>query len=180
MEVQQQQTVLLREGILAAQQTTTAAMERATTPREPRIGNVADFRKLGPKMFSENKKPLQAEQWLTDTENLLKATRVPEADQVEVVKIQLTDIARTWWLVEKARLTPPITWKQFTEGFNERFFPTIARQDMEEEFLNLGQKYRTIDEYAAEFLRLSRFATYMVATEENIVSQFQHGLRFNI
>ena len=84
-------------------------MERATAPREQRIGNVADFRKLGPKIFSGNEKPLQAEQWLTDTKNLLKAARVPEADQVEVVKIQLTDITRTWWLAEEARLTPPIT-----------------------------------------------------------------------
>ena len=51
---------------------------------------------------------------------------------------------------------------------------------MEEEFLNLEQKHRTVDEYAAEFLRLGRFAVYMVVTEENRASQFQQGLRFDI
>ena len=51
---------------------------------------------------------------------------------------------------------------------------------MEEEFLDLEQKHRTVDEYVAEFLRLSRFADYMVATEENRASRFQQGLRFDI
>ena len=127
MEFQLQQMAVLREGILMAQQTATAALERATAPREQRVGNVTDFRKLDPKMFSGNEKPLQAEQWLTDVENLLKAVRIPETDQVEVVKIQLTDVARTWWLAEEAGLTPPITWKQFTEGFNKQFFPATAQ-----------------------------------------------------
>ena len=51
---------------------------------------------------------------------------------------------------------------------------------MEEEFLNLEQKHRIIDEYIAEFLRFSRFAAYMVATEDNIASRFQQSLRFDI
>jgi hypothetical protein len=136
-------------------------LEGATTPREPRVGNVADFKKLDPMVFTGNEKLLQAEQWLTDTENLLKAARVPEADQVEIVKIQLADIARSGWLAEEARLTPPITWKKFTDGFYERFFPSTAQQDMEEEFINLKQSHRTVDEYAAEFLRLSRVVKYM-------------------
>ena len=51
---------------------------------------------------------------------------------------------------------------------------------MEEEFLNLEQKHQTVDEYTAEFLRLSMFAAYMVATEENRASRFQQGLRFDI
>jgi len=51
---------------------------------------------------------------------------------------------------------------------------------MEEQFIRLQQRDQTVDEYAAEFLRLSRFAPYMVANEENRASRFQQGLRMQI
>jgi len=37
-----------------------------------------------------------------------------------------------------------------------------------------------VDEYAAEFLRLSQFAPYMVADEEKRASRFQQGLTVDI
>ena len=75
MQSQQQQTELLRQGLLVA-------------PREQRPGNVSDFRRLQPAIFSGTEKPLDAEQWLVDTTDLLKAARVPNENQVEVAKIQ--------------------------------------------------------------------------------------------
>ena len=36
------------------------------------------------------------------------------------------------------------------------------------------------DEYAVEFLRLSRFAPYMVAKDEDWANRFQQGLRQDI
>ena len=51
---------------------------------------------------------------------------------------------------------------------------------MEQQFINLRQESHSIDEYAAEFLRLSRFAPYMVADEEDRANRFQQGLRLDI
>jgi len=42
---------------------------------------------------------------------------------------------------------------------------------MEEQFIKLLQKNQTIDKYAAEFLRHSRFTLYMVIDEENQASR---------
>ena len=117
MQSQQQQTELLRQGLLVA-------------PREQRPGNVSDFRRLQPAIFSGTEKPLDAEQWLIDTTDLLKAARVPNENQVEVAKIQLKDVARTWWLAEEATLEKPITWDQFSKGFYERFFPATAQKEI--------------------------------------------------
>ena len=47
-----------------------------------------------PAIFTGGERPLDAEQWLIDTTDLLKAARVPEEDQVEVAKIQLKDVAK--------------------------------------------------------------------------------------
>jgi len=66
---------------------------------------------------------LDAEQWLVDRTDLLKTARAPDENQVEVAKIQLKDVTRTWWLAEEARLEKPITWGQFSKGFYERLFP---------------------------------------------------------
>lgn len=52
--------------------------------------------------------------------SLLEAARILE---VEKIKVQLTDVARTWWLAEEAKLRGEVTWKQFSDGFYNRFFP---------------------------------------------------------
>jgi len=81
-----------------------------TVPREQRSGTVSDFRRLQPAEFSGTEKPLDAEQWLIDMTDILKAVRILGDNQVEVAKIQLKDVARTWWLAEEARLEKPISW----------------------------------------------------------------------
>jgi len=84
---------LFRDGLVAAQQTTTMVMERSTAPCGPKPGNISDFRRLQPTTFVGTEKPLDAKQWLVDMTNLLNAARVPAEDQVEVVKVQLADVA---------------------------------------------------------------------------------------
>ena len=101
-------------------------------PKEQRPGNVSDIRQLQPAIFTGEKKPLDAEQWLIGIIDLLKAAQVPKENQVEVAKIQLKDVARSWWLAEEARLDEPITWDQFCRSFYDRFFPTIAQKEIEE------------------------------------------------
>jgi len=44
-----------------------------------------------------------------DTTDLMKIARIPDENQMEVAKIQLRDVDRTWWLEKKARLEMPIT-----------------------------------------------------------------------
>ena len=60
--------------------------------------------------------------------NLFGVAKVPDDQKIEVVKIQLTDVALTWWLAEEARLDKPITWKTFTYNFYSRFFPETAKR----------------------------------------------------
>ena len=83
-------------------------------------------------------------------------------------------------MAEEAGLEKPITWDQFSKSFYKRFFSETAQKEMEEQFIRLQQRDQTVDEYAAEFLRLSRFAPYMVANEEIRARRFQQGLRMQI
>ena len=56
----------------------------------------------------------------------------------------------------------------------------MAQKEMEERFIRLQQLNRSVNEYAAEFLRLSQFAPYMVTDEEKRASKFQQGLKIDI
>lgn len=51
---------------------------------------------------------------------------------------------------------------------------------MEEQFIYLKQRERSVDEYVTEFLRLSWFAPNLVKDEEDRAERFQQGLRLEI
>jgi hypothetical protein len=177
---QQEQMRMMMASLAANNQAATAAVDRATAPREPRTGSIADFRRLSPREFTGTEEPLAAEQWLTDMVNLLEGANIPAVDQVKVVKVQLTDVARSWWLAEEMNIEGPVTWKQFSDRFLERFFPKDARRQMQKQFMNLKQWDRSVDIYAAEFIRLSRFAPLLVADEEEKANHFRQGLKHEI
>ena len=120
----------MRDELLTAHQASIAAIDRAVAPRVQSACNITDFKRFNPKEFSSNEKPLAAEQWLLDVTNLLQGANFPEAEQVKIVKVQLVDIARTWWAVEETKLTESVSWKQFTDSFYERFFPACAKKEM--------------------------------------------------
>jgi len=65
IETQQKQTKPLCQGLLEA-------------PKEQSPRNTFNFRRLQPAVFSKTEKPLDAEQWLIDTTDLLKVARIPE------------------------------------------------------------------------------------------------------
>ena len=117
--MENQQKEILHRGLL-------------TIKGEPRPGNVADFKRLQPAIFSGAESPLNTEQWLIDTTDLLKAARVSDENKVKMTKIQLRDVVRTWWLTEEARQEKPIAWDQFSESFYERFFPKMIQKEMKE------------------------------------------------
>ena len=62
IESQQEQTTLLREGLISAQQTVAAALDKAATPREVKPGNVYDFLRMRPATFAGVGTPLEVEQ----------------------------------------------------------------------------------------------------------------------
>ncbi|TYK28616.1 ty3-gypsy retrotransposon protein [Cucumis melo var. makuwa] len=73
-----------------------------------------------------------------------------------------------------------ITWKLFKESFYAKFFSASLRDAKRQEFLNLEQDDRTVEQYDAEFDMLSRFAPEMIATEAARANKFVRGLRLDI
>lgn len=96
------------------------------------------------------------------------------------MKIQLTDVTKTWWKSEKARLGGPIAWKIFSDGFYARFFPLTALDNTEQRFIKLRQESRTVDVYAIEFSRLNKFSSNLMAEKRENAHRLQQGLSLEI
>ncbi|MFW5439049.1 hypothetical protein [Paenibacillus apiarius] len=83
-------------------------------------------------------------------------------------------------MAEEERFEEAVGWDEFVELFYQRIFHASARRTMECQFMDLQQRDRTVDAYAVEFIKLSRFAPAMVAKEEDRAYRFHLGLRANI
>ena len=68
-------------------------------------------------------------------------------------------------------------WEDFKELFLAKYFPEVECETRREEFERLLQRGLTVAQYEARFTELSRFAEYMVDSEEMKVRRFMRGLR---
>ena len=82
-------------------------------------------------------------------------------------------------MVVGARDQPELTWEDFLEEFNNKYFPREALDKMKGRFQNISQGSRNVQEYGEEFNRLRRFAgNYM--NEKELIRRFMKGMRINL
>ncbi|XP_048133228.1 uncharacterized protein LOC125314595 [Rhodamnia argentea] len=68
-------------------------------------------------------------------------------------------------------------WNAFSEAFIGKFFSAAAREQKLVEFRNLRQGNMTIEQYEAEFARLSKYAPRMVDNPLDKARRFRDGLQ---
>ncbi|MFG1569941.1 retrotransposon gag family protein, partial [Staphylococcus aureus] len=146
----------------------------------PRLGTTKDFMNLRPLEFYGIEGILYADEWLENVDRLLRMARVPEDLKIESASMQLFDITQTWYRDEPQLSAPGVTWAEFKELYKKKFYPDVAREALESQFESLEQGNLTVDEYTAEFSRLSRFAESMVSTPESKARRFRKGLTHEI
>ncbi|XP_057952448.1 uncharacterized protein LOC131146712 [Malania oleifera] len=112
---------------------------------------------------------------------------LPCIDEQKVLfaTFKLTGEAKPWWrsarLIEEQRPDPvPVTWSHFRNLFFERYFPATVQREKAIEFLHLTQGQMTVSQYAALFIKLSRFAPHLTMDKEKKVRKFKEGLRQNL
>ncbi|MFG1569987.1 hypothetical protein ACDT16_13985, partial [Staphylococcus aureus] len=71
-------------------------------------------------------------------------------------------------------------WATFRKAFEVEYLPSAVRQERKNEFMQLRQRNKTVQQYAAEFNRLSKFAGAFLQSEECRVPRFEVGLRPSI
>jgi hypothetical protein len=108
---------------------------------------------------------ISAENWLNDIEELLESTGCNDSQKVPY---KLFGEAKRWWqaktvlFILELGFEQAITWKMFKDAFNKHFFPRVVQEAKSREFMDLTQRGMSITKYAFRFLKLSRFAPYLI------------------
>ncbi|XP_017620936.1 uncharacterized protein LOC108465127 [Gossypium arboreum] len=122
--------------------------------------------------------PNVAEYWLEATERIMDDLDCTAKQKLKGAISLLRKEAYQWWLtVKEGTQLERITWEFFKSVFQGKYVWASYVDARRKEFLNLTQGDRSVAEYEAEFLRLSRHARGIVATEYKRCVRFEDGLR---
>src|SRR4051812_30050687 len=154
------------------------AIARNSTQQRNEMATLNDFIHLHPPVFSYSTKPLEADDWLRSMERKLQAGHVAVNDKVTYATYHLEGAASSWWenYLNMRPEGPPSSWNEFCTAFREHHIPKGLMDRKREEFCNLTQGRRTVDEYSREFNRLARYALEEVSTDSKKQERFRRGL----
>ncbi|XP_028063784.1 uncharacterized protein LOC114266999 [Camellia sinensis] len=136
---------------------------------------IAKFEKPHPHKFLGGSNPYEAKVWLRQIKKLLNTSDIRnELDRVTMTAFQMEGVADHWWeMIRSTRQVETLTWRQFEDLFMEKYFPNSLRQEIIQEFLRLKQGKMSVTQYANRFEALSRYASAIVANEEDKVRRFE-------
>lgn len=141
--------------------------------------SLSDFQQDRPLTFSTAVEPMEAEDWLLDTERKLNTVGCSGDEKLRYATHLLTGPAASWW--ENVQLVQPtgriIQWEEFKQKFREAHVPTSVMEMKKREFETLIQGNYSVLKYVGEFNRLARHAPDEVNTEEKQRKRFLRGLQ---
>ncbi|XP_060962036.1 uncharacterized protein LOC133032186 [Cannabis sativa] len=98
------------------------------------------FRKQAPPVFLGGPDVLKAEQWLTVIERILNFMGVVGNDRVACATFQFQEDALIWWeMVSLTRDVTRMTWEEFRDLFNAKYYNEAVRSAKRKEFVELVQ-----------------------------------------
>ncbi|XP_048129412.1 uncharacterized protein LOC125313651 [Rhodamnia argentea] len=124
--------------------------------------------------------PEMAPRWIEKLEKAFEVLGCTDEEKVTPAAYRLEGTADDWWKATGGRIFPEgaaLTWIAFTEAFNGKYFSETARERKLVEFQQLRGNQLTIDQYEAEFARLSRYAPRMVENPIDKARRFRDGSR---
>ncbi|XP_026459227.1 uncharacterized protein LOC113359870 [Papaver somniferum] len=104
--------------------------------------------------------------------------RCTQVQRKHLAVFQLSGEARKWWNNASIGLNlDTLTYIQFCERLDARYFPATVRDKKINEFAKVAQiRGELVDDYLDRYIRLSRFAMFMIPDEEKFARKFERGL----
>ncbi|KAA3473695.1 ATP-dependent zinc metalloprotease FtsH [Gossypium australe] len=121
--------------------------------------------------------PSTAEYWLEATERIMDELDLTPEENLKGMVALLRDEAYQWWLtVRDGATAEDLTWEYVKEAYQKKYVGTRYTDEQRKAFLGLVQGNKSVAEYEAEFLTLSRYARGVVATVHERCVRFEDGL----
>ncbi|XP_057975426.1 uncharacterized protein LOC131162836 [Malania oleifera] len=143
------------------------------------------FTRMHPPMFLGGPDLMIVEDWVEKTERILEVLHCTDKQRVLYATFQLSGVAGRWWtavsLLEKQRASLiEMMWSRFKEVFFERYFPDSTCDAKVDEFSVLKQGDITVQGYAAQYIKLSRFIPCLISNEYEKTWRFKKSPRKDI
>ncbi|XP_062100933.1 uncharacterized protein LOC133806866 [Humulus lupulus] len=136
------------------------------------------FRKQHPPVFKGSTNPWKVDQWMSMMGSILDFILVEGNDRVACTTLMLRDDARIWWeVISQTGDVTTMTWAEFQQAFNDKYYNASIRASTVDEFATLTQGNMTVTEYTLMFDRLAMFAVELVPTNATRVDWFVQGLK---
>ncbi|XP_059654905.1 uncharacterized protein LOC132301685 [Cornus florida] len=120
-------------------------------------------------------------QWKKDIERHLRMVECTETQKQMLATFTLVGDALQWWeSITTMEERTTLTYDQFQDRFDDKYFSFAVSAAKKKEFLNLQQGDRTVAEYEQEFTNLSLFALEEVNIEVKKRACFLNGLTWPI
>ncbi|XP_024009753.1 uncharacterized protein LOC112084943 [Eutrema salsugineum] len=133
--------------------------------------------RLGTKQFQGSSDPIEADEWRNRLVRNFRSTRCPEDYKKDIAVHFLEGDTHNWWVSVEKRSGGIDTFAEFEEEFNQKYFPSEARDRLEQQFLELTQRNRTVREYKVEFNCLRWCVGGELVKEDTQIQRFLRGLR---
>ena len=131
-----------------------------------------------PPTFQGSSNPLDADRWIRRVTKVFDGLGVAKDFKVGLATYLFDGEADHWWeLVKKRRDISALTWGEFDQIFQDKYFPEFVRDRMKADFLALRQGNTIVVKYERRFTELSRYAMEFISTETNRAKCFEQGLR---
>ncbi|XP_026407462.1 uncharacterized protein LOC113302737 [Papaver somniferum] len=108
--------------------------------------------------------------------------RCTPVQRQQLAVFQLSGEVRKWWMNSTMGLDlNTLTYAQFCERFDARYFPATARNKKIKEFADLEQvKPMLVDDYLDRCISLQRFGYFLTPDEDKSSRKFENGLGVHI
>jgi hypothetical protein len=140
--------------------------------------SLADFLNTRPLPFPSAPEPMDAEDWLLDTERKLNIVSCIDSEKLRYATHLLCGPAAAWW-DNIVAIHPPrrvFTWEEFKKRFRESNVLESIMELKRREFENLVQNGKPIMKYVREFCLLSRYASNDMNTDDKRKKRFMRGV----
>ncbi|XP_060960736.1 uncharacterized protein LOC133031281 [Cannabis sativa] len=140
------------------------------------------FRKQAPPVFLGGPDVLKAEHWLTVIERIVNFMGVVVNDRVACATFQFQEDALVWWeMVSLTKDVARMTWEEFRDLFNAKYYNEAVRSAKRKEFVELVQgEGMLVTEYTTKFDRLAKLAFRIVPTNFSKKEKYLAGLNAKI
>ncbi|KAJ9541386.1 hypothetical protein OSB04_027892 [Centaurea solstitialis] len=128
----------------------------STAQSQSRVVTYKDFMTCKPPFFEGQKDPVACYRWYSAVEGAFRTSGCPAGPKVIFAVNLLRNAAKDWWDLVLRRLleaqVTALTWEEFKVMMDEEFAPSIERERLAAEFLNMTQTTESVNEITAKFL----------------------------